>query len=464
MNMENKMQELKSNKITKSQKMDWKFGEKHREYIRKCRYNSINVAEGAVRAGKTIDNILAFAMELEFTEDKIHLATGSTLANAKLNIGEANGYGLEHIFRGRSRWGKFKSNECLYISTVTGDKVVVFSGGAKADSFKKIRGNSYGMWIATEINLHHNNTVEECFDRTLMAINRKTFWDLNPSNPNHWIYTEYIDNYAEKQAKGEFAGGFNYEHFTIYDNASLTKKREAEIISGYTPGTIRYIRNILGQRKVAEGLIYGDYANNHEEYRIDSKDLPTGLILTIGVDFGGNVSKHAFVLSGRTKDYSDLYIIKSRKVGTGIDPNQLAEEFLRFLVEVEVEFGRVSYIYTDSADQINNLGFGTKLREHNMQRVIRNSVKGRVNNRINATLLLMAQKRIWFTELAEEVEDALCEAVWEINETGEDKRLDDGSTDIDVLDAMEYSFSSDLRRYAGYISKRDTRPIKTYRR
>ena len=37
------------------------FSTKHVEYIRRCAANQINVAEGAVRAGKTVDNVFAFA-------------------------------------------------------------------------------------------------------------------------------------------------------------------------------------------------------------------------------------------------------------------------------------------------------------------------------------------------------------------------------------------------------------------
>ena len=62
------------------------FGEKHRKYIRSCSQNTFNIAEGAVRAGKTIDNVFAFAHELRTTRDRIHLATGSTSANAKLMV------------------------------------------------------------------------------------------------------------------------------------------------------------------------------------------------------------------------------------------------------------------------------------------------------------------------------------------------------------------------------------------
>ena len=118
-------------KIKKKKTIIFIFGGKHKEYIRNCEKCTINVAEGAVRAGKTVDNVYAFAHELKTTPDKIHLATGSTSANAKLNIGDANGFGLEYIFRGQCHWGKYKGNECLYIKgpdTGYKQKVVIFAG------------------------------------------------------------------------------------------------------------------------------------------------------------------------------------------------------------------------------------------------------------------------------------------------------------------------------------------------
>ena len=242
--------------MTSTKTLDFQFGPKHIEYMRRCRDHTINVAEGAVRAGKTVDNVFAFSDELERTPDKIHLATGSTSANAKLNIGDCNGYGLEGIFRGRCHWGKYKGNEALFVRTPTGQKVIIFAGGAKADSFKKIRGNSYGMWIATEINLHHDNTIKEAFNRQLAAKHRKVFWDLNPDHPNAPIYTQYIDLYQKKQETGQFPPGYNYEHFTITDNKTLSLERIQDIISQYDPTSIWYLRDIEGKRCVAEGLIY----------------------------------------------------------------------------------------------------------------------------------------------------------------------------------------------------------------
>ena len=81
---------------TKKQTLKYVFSEKHKEYIRRCVSCEFNVAEGAVRAGKTVDNVYAFAHELKTAApDRIHLATSSTVGNAKLNIGDCNGLGLE---------------------------------------------------------------------------------------------------------------------------------------------------------------------------------------------------------------------------------------------------------------------------------------------------------------------------------------------------------------------------------
>ena len=82
---------------TKKQTLKYVFSEKHKEYIRRCVSCEFNVAEGAVRAGKTVDNVYAFAHELKTAPDRIHLATGSTVGNAKLNIGDCNAWLRVHL-------------------------------------------------------------------------------------------------------------------------------------------------------------------------------------------------------------------------------------------------------------------------------------------------------------------------------------------------------------------------------
>lgn len=251
------------------------------------------VAEGAIRSGKTIDHCILAAMYLELTPDKFHLATGSTIGNAKLNIGVCNGYGLENLFRGRCKWGKCRDNEALFLYTQTGEKVVVFAGGGKADSYKRILGNSYGLWIATEINEHFDSNdsresfVKVSLGRQAAAIKPYTLWDLNPSSPSHPVYSEYIDRYKES-----FVGKYVYEHFTMRDNATITPDRIAELESQYTVGTIWYRRDILGERCVALGRVYQTF----EDCLVDSTPYkPTQY--AVSLDYG-TLNATAMILWG----------------------------------------------------------------------------------------------------------------------------------------------------------------------
>ena len=88
--------------MSRTQTIPWgAFSPKHKAYIKQALKNRMCVAEGAIRSGKTIDHCIIAAAYLEETPDKFHLASGSTIGNAKLNIGVCNGFGLENLFRGR---------------------------------------------------------------------------------------------------------------------------------------------------------------------------------------------------------------------------------------------------------------------------------------------------------------------------------------------------------------------------
>lgn len=410
------------------------------------------MAEGAVRAGKTIDNCIAFALNLEYTKDKIHLASGSTLANAKLNVGECNGYGLEHQFKGRCKWGKFKDNEALFINTKTGEKIVIFVGGGKADSYKKILGNSYGLWIATEINEHYDSDnskesfIKVAFARQLASDNPKWFWDLNPGNPNDTIYKDCLDLW-QKQG---LLGGYNYQHFTIFDNAAITEKRKQEIISQYDPTSIWYQRDILGKRVVAEGLIYCEFKDYHivkmsDWNAIDENGNYTNEIrkaikfITIGVDFGGSISAHSFNATAFTYQFRKFGTIKHKRIPKRIDDKELTEEFIKFIKELREEYPGINIIdiRCDSAEQTLIAGFERALRENHIGIPINNAIKGEILNRIRFYCKMFSTNKYFVLECCSDLIMAFKTAVWEKDKN--DVRLDDGKQDVDSLDAQEYS-------------------------
>lgn len=447
--------------VSKKQTIKFNFGDKHKEYIRKCADNTYNFAEGAVRAGKTVDNIFAFAHDIKTTKDRIHLATGSTVANAKLNIGDANGYGLEHIFRGQCHWSKYKDNEALMIKgpdTNHKQKIVIFAGGGKADSYKKIRGNSYGIWIATEINLHHINTIREAFNRQLAAVTRKIFWDLNPDNPNAFIYTEFIDKYEKLSKSGQLLGGYNYEHFTMDDNINIPLERIEEIKSQYDPTSIWYLRDVLGLRCIAEGLIYRQFADDTstKTYNFKLHDKPKDIMeINIGVDFGGTGSGHAFVATAITRGYQKVIVVSSERHMSkdgDIDPDKLGLLFCNFCLKIINMYGYITTCYCDNAEQTLIAGLRTSSRKNGLGWLrIENALKTYINDRINLTTRLMAQNRFGYMDFGcETITMALCSAIWNPKEITKNERLDDGTSDIDTLDAFEYTVERYITRFIKY--------------
>lgn len=429
--------------MTKTQTIQWApFSDKHKEYIANAMRVSMSVAEGAIRSGKTVDHVIIASMFLETCPDKFHLATGSTVANAKLNIGVCNGYGLEALFRGRCRWGKYKDNEALFIQTKTGEKIVIFSGGGKADSYKSILGNSYGLWIATEVNEHYDcedsrtSFVKVAMGRQLAAKKPMILWDLNPCHPKHPIYTQYIDKYQETG----LPAGYQYQLFTIHDNLSLPPERMADILSRYTPGTVWYERDILGKRKMAQGLIYEIFANNQESYFLTKDKLDYDYI-TMGMDIGGNKSYHTITATGLKHDCSFVTSLASVRIqATGTTPDDIYKEFDKFLKFVQNKYGAVDTMYFESAEQIIKNG----LISRNPNITIVNCIKNTIMSRIRKFMELLTQRRFGYTEDAFTVRDALSESIWNPKKL-EDERLDDGTCDVDTLDAFEYSWEKDIR-------------------
>lgn len=428
--------------MSKTATIPWgEFSPKHKAYIKQALRNRMCVAEGAIRSGKTIDHCIIAAAYLEETPDKYHLASGSTIGNAKLNIGVCNGFGLENLFRGRCRWGKYRDNEALFVQTRTGEKIIIFTGGAKADAYKRILGNSYGLWIATEINEHFDSTdsrisfIKVASGRQIAARKPFTLWDLNPCNPKASIYEDYIDKYR----RDGLAGGYLYQHFTVRDNATITPERIAEIESRYDPNTVWYRRDILGERAVAEGLIYQLFADQPERFVVDN--LPRVHRATIGVDFGGGTSAHAFCCLGHVGN--SIVVLDEYREQNALDPNKLQQDFVDFVRRCQMRW-LVTDAWCDSAEQTLINGLRSAAAQAHLPINIGNALKRPINDRIRALCILMGAGRFMIHSGCKWTIDALKSAIWDSKKPTADVRLDNGTTNIDSLDALEYAFERDI--------------------
>ena len=435
-----------------------KFSDKHKNYIKTALNYKQSVAEGAVRSGKTIDHCIIFSMYLETCEDKIHLASGSSLPNAKLNIGDCNGFGLEHIFRGRCRWGKYKSNEALFIQTKTGEKIVIFTGGGKSDSYKSILGNSYGGWIATEINEHYDcndsrtSFIKVAMARQIASVHPFTLWDLNPSNPNADIYKNYIDKFMGLD-------WYRYEHFNIFDNATMSQERIEEIQNKYDKNSVWYKRDILGERMVAEGLVFPYFANDCKPYLFKYQNLKEKMNeegkrfshLIIGVDFGDNGSKYSWHLTGFTNDWNYMWALDEGDMAksNSIDATKFCKAFVRFYKRCIECYGYVEWIFPDSA---SNTLINT-LRAYFYAEGLDGSIiapvkKNELTDRPITVDSLLVTGRLKIEEHCKNLINALSELVWDEKK---DIPKDENVNNInDDWDSFCYTFIT----HSGYIDLR----------
>jgi PBSX family phage terminase large subunit len=244
-----------------------------RAFIDRSFTSWLNVAEGGKRGGKNVLATLVFCIMLEDHPNRLHLVGGVSNSTAKLNILDCDGYGLLNYFEGRYREGKYKERDCVYVQTRTGEKIILVSGGGKDGDEKLIKGNTYGMAYITEANECHLKYLREAFDRTISSQNRKVFHDLNPKDPKHWYYTDILD-FHENAQRENTNYGFNYGHFTIADNMSMTNAKIKTELTTYDKKSVWYKRDILGKRTSAEGLIYPMF---NEENEYDDEDRPPEL-------------------------------------------------------------------------------------------------------------------------------------------------------------------------------------------
>ena len=207
--------------------------------------HALDWLEGTPRSGKTTAGTVRFARHLISSRDNIHLVTAYSAEQAYRLIMDGDGMGLTHIFKGRCRTSHDDSGAHLLIRLPDGEKKVYWKGGGKADSHKAITGMSLGSVFFCEINLLHDNMIQECLRRTYAAKDRWHIADLNPPSPAD----PCIKNVLNVQ-------DCRFVHWTCADNPVLTAERLREIETACKKSPFLYKRDWLGERAIPEGVIY----------------------------------------------------------------------------------------------------------------------------------------------------------------------------------------------------------------
>lgn len=421
----------------------------------------IIIADGSVRAGKTVVMSLSFVMwAMEIFDEENFALCGKTIGSLRRNVLKP----LKKMLIGRGYHCK-EHRADNYITVSKGNKSNDFYlfGGKDESSQDLIQGLTLAGVLFDEVALMPQSFVNQATARCSLE-GAKIWFNCNPDGPYHWFKLEYLDMLEEKNAL--------HLHFTMDDNLSLSEKvknRYKKMYSG-----IFYERYILGLWKLAEGLIYKQFANVMSEnkgYMYKHDKVANLQEINIGLDFGGAKSGHSFVATGITGAYKELIVLaserwmedsgQSKKSDTdnycrNIDPDKLGQLFVDFVKKIQLKYGQIDHVYADSAEQTLIRGIRASLEKNKIFVTVRNARKSEITDRINATLMLMAQQRFFLTEDCGSLIKALTTAVWDADKVTEDVRLDNGSSDIDSLDAFEYSFEGHIRHLvdAGNYSKR----------
>ena len=185
--------------------------------------------------------------------------------------------------------------------------------------------------------------------------------------------------------------------------------------------------------------------------------------IVVAIDFGGTGSGHALVAAGITEGYDftqKLVALKSRRYLEGkpdpdtgeilmdIDPVKLGEIFVSFCEDVIAKYGFISKTYGDSAEQVLIRGLKSAMSRVGLGYIKpQNSCKALINDRIFCMESLTAQGRFYYVEdECQSLLDAISTAVWDSKHMTDNVRLDDGTSDIDSLDAFEYCFERDINK------------------
>lgn len=386
-------------------------------------YNGI-IADGAIRSGKSVAMSLSFVIWAMSEFEACNFAMcGKTIGSFRRNVL----FWLKLMLRSRGYSVTEQRTENLVIVRRGSiENYFYVFGGKDERSQDLIQGITLAGVFFDEVALMPESFVNQATGRC--SVDGSKFWfNCNPGSPAHWFKTGWIDKRADKRLL--------YLHFTMDDNLSLSEAVKERYRGMYTG--VFFKRYILGEWKSADGVIYRQFADDPERFILD--EVPADIIIgTMGLDFGGNGSAHAGCLVGITRGYRSIVILDEYYRKEVIDPGTLTDDVCGFVQRSQAQC-RATSIWCDSAETTLIKGIRTEVFARHIPVEVRNARKGEIIDRIRLCDMLMSQGRFFIMRRCRHTIAALSEAVWDSKSPTKDKRLDDGSTNIDSLDALEYA-------------------------
>ena len=396
------------------------YTSKQRELMRlwqRDELRRINLLEGSVSSGKTWISLVLWAFWVAtMPKDKLYLMCAKSLTTLKRNclillqelVGDKN----------------FTFSIAMKEGYLFGRRIL-FEGANDARSESKIRGLSLQGAYCDELTQFPWDFFSMLLSR-LRSPGAKLIATTNPDSPRHWLKTEFIDRSEELD--------FLDISFLLDDNTTLDPTYIENIKREYTG--VFYERFILGRWKAAEGTIYTDFANEPESFILDEEPDDIAFC-TIGMDFGGNKSAHAMICTGFSKQLKTVVVLDEYYYKGSVTPARLERDTADFVCKCKEKY-KIADMYCDSAEQVLITGIKAAFVREKIPVNIHNARKGGIIGRIRFTCAIMGTGRFRIMRRCKHLIEAFSDAVWNSKKL-DDERLDDGTVNVDSLDAFEYS-------------------------
>lgn len=387
------------------------------------------IADGSVRAGKTVVMSLSYVLWAMSTFDNMNFGmAGKTIGSLRRNVISP----LMQMLKSEGFNIKDKRSE-NYLEIAKNGRVNYFYlfGGKDEKSYTLVQGLTAAGFFFDEVVLQPESFVNQATSR-VSVLGGKQWFNGNPEGPYHWFKQNWIDQLSQRNAIRI--------HFLMTDNPSLAP----EVIERYerSYSGVFYQRYILGQWVVSEGVIYDNFDKN--TMVVDLSDDIKFENEWVSADYGtqnATVFKRWSLYKGVWYN-TDEYYYSGREKSKQRTDSQFREDLEHFYERNGMDKRYVQIILDPAA-----ASFKAELKQHGF-RVKR--AKNDVVNGIRAQMSAMDKGQIKWTSKCKNTFKEINAYIWDSKaaDRGEDKPVKEHDH---AMDADRYFVYTVFAKKSGFV-------------
>jgi len=431
--------------------------EKHKKVLRTA--TNLNTRfmtlEGAAQNGKSSLAILAFGLRVAKSDAELHCMAAKDLDSIRDNLLEGDNKFLDLFAPAASVVGGNMGSKYIQFITQKGVKKILLAGYENKKTWTKILGKPIENFLIDEINIADETFIYETFARQFSFDHPFTMATLNGDDPDAFAYQNYINHCyditiedtpktTQQQMDVEKKQEYYYSFFSLDDHPLMTPTKKQRIMEAYPPNSFYYQTKVLGVRGIQEGLLYADLITPKHYINWNQIDKGAFKQCEIGVDIGDKADT-VFTLTGFTKEFSRAVVIDTMAFNEA-DYDEIIAKFNNWLDQWYRVFGNtIKSVWVDSADSI----FIRTLRGRiSMPVVVRGSKKMTIKERVILKEQLLHQHRLLFVNDYGAKDMGMM--LRKVRTDGKGGHLDEGKSETDYNDSLDYSLTPHLRKLSDY--------------